>query len=73
MLLKHPGILLDLVLISPLGGVDEDQERHVGLEEAVAHVVHHGLAQLSAQVTCLAAHVLDGAVQALRRLLLARL
>ena len=66
-------VLLNLRLITALGGVDQDQQRHVGFQEAVAHVVHHRFAQLPAQVARLAVHLVDGSVETLGRFLLARL
>lgn len=45
------GIFLHFLLVAVLGRFDEDQERHVGLQEGVGHVVHHCLSQLQSRAT----------------------
>ena len=64
-LLEDARVLLDAILVTALGGVDQYQQRHVRLQEAVAHVIHHRLAQLTSQVFRSLAHLVDSLVQAL--------
>lgn len=70
---EHGGVLLDLLVSAVASGLDEDQQGHTGLQEAVGNMVHHRFAQLPSQVARLAAHVVDRALQALRLLLHAHL
>ena len=43
---EHQGVLLDRSLVARLRRFDEHQQRNVGLEERIAHVVHHRFTQL---------------------------
>lgn len=49
MLAEDLGILLHLLFVAALGGLDEHQQGHVGLQERVGDVIHDRLPQLCSE------------------------